>query len=129
MGCRLNDVVEVRATPTTDYEHSWVPPNRVDDFMKEEVAFTSLQKRNDAVPAAHVTAQLAPSLILIAEVECFFPPVLRDGAEFVGRAQSAGATADLVILSDRKHKTEIQMMVIPTDPAVQLVAASVRAHE
>ena len=129
MGCRLNDVVEVRETPPADYERSWAPANRVDEFMKEEVAFTSLQQRNDAVPATHVTAQLPPSLILIAESERLFPPVLRDAAEFVGRAQAAGATADIFILLDRKHKTEIQMMVTPTDPAVMRVAAFVRAHK
>jgi acetyl esterase/lipase len=128
MGCRLNDFVEVRATPPTNYESSWVPPNRVDDFMKEEVAFTSLQQRNDAVPATHVTAQLPPTLILIAEAERFFPPVLRDAAEFVGRAQAAGAKVDLAILADRKHMTAIQMMVTPTDPAVLHVSAFVRAH-
>lgn len=129
MGCRLNDFVEVRASPPADYERSWVPPNRVDDFMKEEVAFTSLQQRNDVVPAAHVTSQLPPSLILIADAERFFPPVLRDAAEFVGRAQSAGATADLVILRDRTHMTAVKMMVTSTDPAVMHVEAFVRAHE
>lgn len=128
MGCRLNDVVEVRATPPTNYEGSWVPPNRLDDFMKEEVAFTNLQQRNDAVPAVHVTAELPPTLVLIAEAERFFPPILRDAAEFVGRAQAAGAKADLAILADRKHMTAIQMMITPTDPAVVRVASFVRAH-
>lgn len=89
MGCRLNDFVEVRATPPTNYESSWV---------------------------------------LIAEAERFFPPVLRDAAEFVGRAQAAGAKVDLAILADRKHMTAIQMMVTPTDPAVLHVSAFVRAH-
>jgi arylformamidase len=129
MGCRLNDSVEVRPTPPANYESSWVPPNRVDAFMKEEVAFASLQQRNDAVPATYVTSQLPPSLILIADAERFFPPVLRDAAEFVGRAQSAGASADLAILLDRKHMSAIQMMVTPSDPAVVHVADFVRAHE
>jgi len=59
----LNDFVEVQTTPPTNYESSWVPPNRVDDFMKEEVAFTSLQQRNEAVPTVRVTAQLPPTLV------------------------------------------------------------------
>lgn len=128
MGCRLNAFVEVRATPPANYESSWVPPNRVEDFMKDEVAFTSLQQLNDAVPATHVSAQLPPTLTLIADAESFFPPILRDAAEFVGRAQTAGAKADLAIPADRKHMTAIQMMVTPTDPAVMHVAAFVRAH-
>lgn len=128
MGCRLNDYVEVRANAPANYESSWVPPNRVDDFMKEEVAFTTLQQRNDAVPATHVTSQLPPTLILIADAERFFPPVLRDAAEFVGRAQAAGAKADLAILVNRKHMSAMQMMITPTDPAVLYVTAFVRAH-
>lgn len=128
IGCRLNDVVEVRATPPANYESSWAPPDRVADFMKEEVAFTSLEQRNDAVPAIHVTAALPPTLVLIAEDERFFPPVLRDAAEFVGRAQVAGAKADLAILAGRKHMTAILKMVSPTDPAVLQISAFIRAH-
>jgi len=128
IGCRLNDVVEVRATPPANYESSWAPPDRIADFMKEEVAFTSLEQRNDAVPAPHVTAALPPTLVLIADSERFFPPVLRDAAEFVGRAQVAGAKADLAILADRKHMSTIQKMVSPTDPTVVQIAAFVRAH-
>ena len=128
MGCRLNDVVEVRPTPPITYESSWVPPNRVGDYMREEVAFVSLEQRNDAVPADHVTAQLPPTLVLIADDERFFPPILRDAAEFVGRAQAAGAKADLAILADRTHTTAIQMMVTPTDPTVMQVAAFIRVH-
>jgi acetyl esterase/lipase len=118
----LNDSVEVRPAPSANYESSWVPADRVEAFMKEEVAFTSLRQRNDAVPATHVTARLPPSLVLIAEAEPFFPPVLRDAAEFVGRALAAGASADLAILSGRKHSTAIQLMVTPTDPAVLRLA-------
>ena len=58
MGCRLDDVVTVTSTPPAAYESSSVPPDRVDAFMKEEEAFTSLSQRNDAVPASHITAGL-----------------------------------------------------------------------
>jgi len=128
MGSRLNDVVEVRATPPVNYETSWVPADRVAEFMKDEPAFTDLAQRNDAVPASHVSGALPPTLVLIAEAERYLPPVLRDAAEFVGRARDAGAEADLAILADRTHMSAIRSMVTPDDPAVVRVAGFVRAH-
>jgi acetyl esterase/lipase len=128
MGCRLDDVVTVTSTPPAAYESSSVPPDRVDAFMKEEEAFTSLSQRNDAVPASHITAGLPPTLVLVAEGERFFPPVLRDGAEFVGRAQALSVDADLAILSGRTHRTAIQEMIVPGDPGILLVAGFVNRH-
>lgn len=128
MGCRLNDRVEVTNAPPPSYEASWVPPGRVDDYMKREAAFISLEQRNAAVPAVHVSKRLPATLILIAEAERFFPPILRDAAEFVGRALVQGADADLVILANRRHMTAIQMMVTADDPAVVKVIAFVRAQ-
>jgi len=128
MGCRLDDTVEVRSDPPAAYERSWVPADRIAELMKGEVAFTSLEQRNDAVPALHVSAELPPTLILIADAERFFPPVLRDAAEFVGRALAAGAEAELATLADRTHMSAIREMVSPTDPAVSRVAAFVRSH-
>jgi acetyl esterase/lipase len=128
MGCRLNDYVEVTDRPPSRYEASWVPADRVDDFMKGEAAFVSLEQRNAAVPAAHVSARLPPTLVLIAEAERFFPPILRDAAEFVGRARVHRADADLAVLEHRRHMTAIQMMVTVDDPAVVKVVEFVRAH-
>jgi acetyl esterase/lipase len=128
MGCRLNDYVEVTDRPPSTYEASWVPADRVDDYMKGEVAFVSLEQRNAAVPAAHVTRRLPPTLVLIAEAERFFPPILRDAAEFVGRALVHGAEAELAILDNRRHMTAIQMMVTVDDSAVLKVVEFVRAH-
>ncbi len=128
MGCRLNDRVEVTATPPPWYEASWVPPDRVAAYMAGEAAFVSLEQRNAAVPTMHVTGRLPPTLVLIAEGERFFPPVLRDGAEFVGRALAAGADADLAILANRRHMTAIQLMVGAEDPGLVTVVAFVRAH-
>lgn len=128
MGCRLNDYVEVTDSPPSRYEASWVPPDRVDDYMKRERVFVSLEQRNAAVPAAHVSARLPPTLVLIAEAERFFPPILRDAAEFVGRALAQGADADLAILDDRRHMTAIRMMITADDPAVGKVVEFVRAH-
>lgn len=128
MGCRLNDHVEIADAPPPRYEASWVPAARVNDFMEGEAAFVSLEQRNAAVPAAHVSERLSPTLVLIADAERFFPPILRDAAEFVGRALVAGVQADLVILADRRHMTAIQMMVSSDDPAVIKVMEFVRAH-
>lgn len=127
MGCRLDDRVEVTDSAPSRYEASWVPADRVDDYMKEEAAFVSLAQRNAAVPSLHVSERLPPTLVLIAEGERFFPPVLRDAAEFVGRARARGAEADIAILNDRGHMTAIRMMIRPDDPAVVEVADFVRA--
>jgi acetyl esterase/lipase len=128
MGCRLNDQVEVTNAPPPRYEASWVPADRVGDYVKGEAAFVSLDQRNAAVPAVHVSERLPPTLVLIAEAERFFPPILRDAAEFVGRALVQGADADLAILTNRRHMTAIQMMVTADDPAVIKVIEFVRAH-
>lgn len=128
MGCRLNDYVAVTDTPPSRHEASSVPPNRVDQWIASDGRFTSLEQRNGAVPALHVSAQLPPTLVLIAEEERFFPPILADVAEFVGRALVAGAEADIVILDDRRHMSAIRMMVTPDDTAVATVAAFVRNH-
>jgi acetyl esterase/lipase len=128
MGCRLDDQVAVTDTPPLPYETSWVPADRVDDYMERDAAFISLEQRNAAVPALHVSEHLPPTLVLIAEAERFFPPILRDAAEFVGRALAQGAEADLVILANRRHMTAIQMMVTADDPAVVTVIDFVRAH-
>ena len=128
MGCRLDDRVEVTDYPPLAYEASWVPPDRLDDYLESEPAFVSLDQRNAAVPALYVSERLPPTLVLIAEDERFFPPVLRDGAEFVGRALASGAEADLVILADRTHRTAIESMVTDDDPAVVTILEFVRAH-
>jgi arylformamidase len=128
MGCRLDDRVEVTDTAPARYEATWVPPDRVAEFLESEPAFTSLGQRNEAVPALYVGADLPPTLVLIAEDERFFPPVLRDAAEFVGRALAAGAEAEIAILADRRHMTEVLNMVTADDPAVQRVVEFVRAH-
>lgn len=128
MGCRLNDYTEITETRPPWYEQSWVPPEHVEDYMKREAAFVSMEQHNDAVPATHVSEALPPTLVLIAEAERFFPPILRDAAEFVGRALVADAEADIVILDDRRHVTAIRMMVAPDDPAVARIVEFVRAH-
>lgn len=128
MGCRLNDHVEIADSPPSAYEASWVPADRIDDYMKEEAAFVSLEQRNAAVPTAHVSERLPPTLVLIAEAERFFPPNLRDAAEFIGKAKVHGAEADLAVLEDRRHMTAIQMMVTTDDPAIVKVAEFVLAH-
>lgn len=128
MGCRLNDYVEVTDTPPSRYEASWVSASRVANYMKGEAAFVTLEQRNAAVPAAHVSRRLPRTLVLIAEAERFFPPILRDAAEFVGRALARDAVADLAILDDRRHMTAIRRMVTVDDPAVVKIVEFVRAR-
>jgi acetyl esterase/lipase len=130
LGCRLNDRLEVADSPTgftRDYEVMRIPSSRVDDFLADS-PYESVDDVNDAVPAAHVTEDLPPTLVLIAEGERFFPPILRDGAEFVGRALSAGTEADLIVLEDRRHMSALEMMVTADDPTLRLVVDFVESH-
>lgn len=130
LGCRLDDYVEVVETRPRRHEVSAVPPSRVDEFLAEEQTFTGLEQRNDAVPSMHVDEHLPPTLVLIAEHERFFPPILRDASEFVGRALSADGDADidLVVLDDRRHMTALGRMVTPDDPTVRIIEAFIDAH-
>lgn len=129
MGCRLNNRIEITETQPSSYETIGVPPDRVDEYMERETRFLSIEQQNDAVPASHVNENLPPTLILIAEKERFFPPILRDAAEFVGRALSAGAAdVEIAILDDRRHMTAIRRMITKDDPTVMKVVAFVRAH-
>lgn len=123
LGCRLDDYVEVLEAPPRRYEISAVHTSRVDEFLASEEAFTSLEQRLDAVPSMHVGGDLPPMLILLAEQERFFPPILRDAAEFVGRAMSANGDAaiDLVVLDDRQHMSALERMVTVDDPAIQII--------
>jgi len=121
MGCRLDDNLEVTVSPPEPYESSWVPPDGVGKLLEEDPVWKSLDERNRAVPSKFVGKALPPTLILIAEEERFFPPILRDASEFVGRALAAGAEADLVILPDRRHATALEYMANPGDPTMELV--------
>jgi acetyl esterase/lipase len=127
MGCRLNDYVEVTDTARSRYEVSWVPAARIDDFMNREVAFVTVEQRNAAVPASHVTERLPPTLVLIADDERSFPPILRDAAAFAGRALIHGVEADIAILAGGRHVTAIQMMVTAGDTAMVQVTEFVRS--
>lgn len=130
LGCRLNDRLEIADSPaeaTRDYEVMRIPSSRVDDFLTE-YPYETVEDVNDAVPAAHVTEDLPPTLVLVAEGERFFPPILRDGAEFVGRALAAGAEADLIVLEGRRHMSALEMMVTADDPTLKLVMDFVESH-
>lgn len=130
MGCRLNDRLEVADSPnefTRDYEVMRISSSRVEGFLSEN-PYETVEDVNNAVPAAHVTEDLPPTLVLVAEGERFFPPILRDGAEFVGRALAAGAEAELIVLENRRHMSAIEMMVTAEDPTLRLVVDFVESH-
>lgn len=123
MGCRLNDQLIVSDTKPEWYEMYSVRPADTVKFAQTDHfdVYNSLSEKNNAVPTKHVSANLPPTLILIGEHERFFPPVLRDAAEFTGRALVAGAEADIKILQDRTHMTAIRKMTTRDDMAIQLV--------
>jgi arylformamidase len=126
MGCRLNNTLEVTTEKSEYYETYTIPPQYVDRYMERQNVFTSISQLNNAVPAKHVDENLPPTLVLVAEEERFFPPILRDGAEFVGRALAAGAKANLHILYNRTHMSAIKNMVVSDDMAVIKILEFIR---
>jgi acetyl esterase/lipase len=118
MGCRLNAKVETEgATPEQIRQH----------FEKDtyDAGFGSIEALNRAVPAAHVTANMPPFLILIAEEEQEHPPILADAKVFVAAARQAGASADYVVLPGLKHYSSIRNAKSVTDPTFQRIRAFV----
>lgn len=124
MGCRLNDEIIITETKPEWYEMYAVKPADTARFNQSEYfdIYNSLSEKNNAVPTKHVSSDLPPMLILIGEHERFYPPILRDAAEFVGRALDAEADkVDIKILEDRTHMSAIQRMTNTTDPTIQLI--------
>jgi len=123
MGCRLNDELVITETKPSWYEMYSVRPKDTIRFDQTDnfSVYNSLAEKNNAVPAKHVSEDLPPTLILMGEHERYFPPILRDAAEFVGRVLVAGGQADIKILDDRTHRSAINKMTTKTDIAVQTV--------
>ena len=128
MGCRLQDEILITHEKPENYETYYVPPEHVNKFHQTDMAdvYTSLDQKNDAVPVKHITAELPRTLILIAENERFYPPILRDASEFVGRALELNADADLEIVEGRTHMTAINNMTSADDKVVQRVMRFIR---
>lgn len=131
MGCRLNDTLKKRTEPPVNYEMYALPDTSgiEEKWLARQQTYQSLEDKNDAVPANHVDENLPPTLILIAEKERFFPPILRDAAEFAGRGLAAGAKEiDIQILENRTHRSAIEKMTTPQDSAIWLIVNFIQNH-
>jgi acetyl esterase/lipase len=119
MGCRLNDKADFAGASQEQIRRHFTS-----DLY--DAAFGSVEALNQAVPVVHVSAQMPPFLILIAEKEQVQPPLLDDSKVFVAAARQAGATADYVVLSGLSHYSAIRNAKSPTDPTFQRILTFVK---
>lgn len=79
---------------------------------------------NDA--SARIGPRAPPVLVLVAESERFFPSILEEGARFVRLMREQERSADLRILTGRRHVTTTTNFGDPGDPVANLVVEFVR---
>jgi arylformamidase len=121
MGCRLNWDDSVFLEDDT--------PEEIQTYFREDLwgkHFGSLAALKSFRPINHVGAHLPPTLVLIAKMERFQPPILEDAAIFVGAAGEAGVDADLAILPDRNHFSSIRQLVSPEDFTFRLIVSFIQ---
>lgn len=119
MGCRLNDRVDA----------SGVPEEKIKaHFQKDmyDAGFGSVAALNDAVPAAHVSRDMPPFLVLVAETEQVNPPILADAQAFANAAPSG--KVKIVVLKDRTHMTAIRRLGEEHDAAFAAIREFVAAR-
>ena len=92
----------------------------------ERRIYASLAWRLRANPSLWVGPQAPPFLVLVAESERFMPSILEEGARFVRLLRERGRSADLRILSGRRHVTTTTGFEDPADVVANLVAEFVR---
>jgi acetyl esterase/lipase len=118
MGCRLNDKIDSGGASTEEIRRH---------FEKDpyDAGFGSIAALNQAVPLTHVSVNMPPFLILIAEGEQVNPPILEDSKAFVAAARETGAIADWVILSGLTHYSSIRNAKSVSDPTFRRIRAFV----
>jgi acetyl esterase/lipase len=77
--------------------------------------FASFEDRLDSDPSRFVGPHVPPTLVVIARAERFLPPILAQGARYVGLLYDALRPADVVIVPGT-HYTSIQSIGQPDDP-------------
>ncbi len=108
LGCRLNNTVDSAAAD-----------ERVISYFS--ALYGSVYATNDAAPFAHVSADNAPMLIMMADAERINPPIEADAKLFVAKARAAGRSVPIEILADRRHMTAMEGLAKGDDPAFRRV--------
>lgn len=91
----------------------------------ERGVYGTLAWRLRANPTAWVGPAAPPFLVVVAESERFFPSILEEGARFVRLLRERERSADIRIISGRRHVTTTTAFQDPNDPVANLVAAFV----
>jgi len=92
----------------------------------ERRVYGSLAWRLRANPSSWVSSNAPPFLVLVAESERYMPSILEEGARFVRLLRERGRSADLRILSGRRHVTTTTGFADPADMVANLVASFVK---
>ena len=117
LGCRLDN----QPPDTTRAD-----PARVAEYLSSDswgARFGSYQALLDFVPLTHLGPHVPPILVVLGDAERFKPPILEDGAKFVGLARNCEVDAEIVILDDRTHRTALERMPEAGDPGFETVVA------
>jgi len=84
--------------------------------------YGTFEARLDSDPSRHVGAHVPPTLVVVAERERFHPPILEQGARFVGLLYEHERPADLVLVPGT-HMSSIAAIGEPGDPAFAAIRA------
>jgi len=90
--------------------------------------FGSYDVLRDSIPIAHVSKNMPPFLILIAEAEQHQPPILNSAREFAAAAGQTGSKVEIEVLKGRTHYEAINQMVNTEDPTLSRILKFVKAH-
>jgi len=121
MGCLLGPV----------FDTAGMAPSRVANYFAPGGplhVFGSIDLLTDAAAIGHISRNLPPFLVLIAEGEKVSPPILASANAFVAKATSIGVTPlpQIRVLTGRLHYTALNEMANPDDPTLQLVVRFIR---
>ena len=81
----------------------------------------------DGNPAYHVTGRMPPTLVVVAERERFFPPILEQGSRFVRRLLELSVAADIAVVPGT-HRSSIQNFGVEGDPTIDVVMEFIERH-
>lgn len=108
MGCTLAPLEDVTSRLTMEQLRERWPRST------EIKTFASLDERLDSDPSRFIGPHMPPTIVVVAEAERFFPPILEQGAKLVRRLLEMKRPADVIIVPGR-HMTSIQNIIAPGD--------------
>jgi acetyl esterase/lipase len=123
MGCMLGPLVNVPAGADLDaLAARWAARSA------DAATYASLVDRLDSDPSRWVGPHMPPTLVVVAQAERFFPPILEQGATFVRRLLEHRRPAELVVVAGT-HRSSITHVPEPGDETMAAAVAFIRHPE